>query len=208
MTPADVETLFTRADGLYAFARWQRPIAPIVFGVQDETLAVVKGALEALAVLSGHKLAETDPEQGANLMVFFFRDWAELLEVPDLGEMIPDLEPLVARLQAAGANQYRAFRFEKNGAIRAAFVFLRMDKALAAMAAEDLALAQMAQVMLLWGPGAFADRAPLARTPGGATVLHPQVAAVIRAAYDPLMPEAASDPSHALRLFARLEGAQ
>ena len=99
-TPEEIERLFTRADGSYAFARWGRPISPIVFGVQDETLKVVKGALEAVATLAGHQMAETDPELGANLMVFFFRDWDELLDVPDLGRLIPDLAPLVARLKA------------------------------------------------------------------------------------------------------------
>ena len=112
MLPADVEALFTRQDGSYLCARWGRPLVPIVFGVEDETLSVIKGAFEAVCSLAGAKMAETDPELGANVMVFFFRDWAELLEVPDLGRLIEDLEPLVAKLQAADANQYRAFRFD------------------------------------------------------------------------------------------------
>ena len=33
MGPAEVEALFTRADGAYLFARWGRPIVPVVFGV-------------------------------------------------------------------------------------------------------------------------------------------------------------------------------
>ena len=207
MTPQDIEALFTRSDGSYGFARWERPIAPIVFGVEDDTLAVVKGAVEAMAVLSGHKLTETDPELGSNLMVFFFREWDELLDVPDLDQLIPDLAPLVARLNAAGANQYRAFRFEKNGAIKAAFVFLRMDKALSQMPAETLALGQIAQCMVLWSDMAFRDRSPLAVAGDGTTILHPEVAGVIRAAYDPVLPVAAQDASHALRLFARMQAA-
>ena len=46
------------------------------------------------------------------------------------------IEFLCDRLAAAGANQYRAFRFDEAGAIRAAFVFIRMDEALADMPAE------------------------------------------------------------------------
>jgi hypothetical protein len=42
----------------------------------------------------------------------------------------------------------------------------------------------------------------------GQTVLRPEVAAVIRAAYDPVMPAVASDPSHALRLAARIGSVQ
>lgn len=205
MTPDEIAALFTRADGSYLCARWGRPIVPIVFGVADETLPVVKGAIEAVVALAGHRMAETDPELGANLMVFFFRDWTELLEVPDLDRLIPDLRALVERLQAEDATQYRAFRFDADGAIRAGFVFLRMAGALAAQPAEELALSQAAQVILLWSEGAFATRSPLARVgEGGAVILRPEIAGVIRAVYDPVMPAVARDPSHALRLAARL----
>ena len=204
MTPQDIEQLFARDAGSYRFARWGRPIAPIVFGVEDQTLEVVKGALEAVVGMAGHKLAETDPELGANLMFFFFRDWAELLEVPDLDRLIPELGPLVKRLTAADANQYRAFRFDNAGAIKAAFVFLRMDAEITDIPAEDLALAQVAQIMLLWSDRGFSDRSPLAKTREGTIILHPEIATVIRAAYDPTMPDSSDDKSHALRLFARL----
>ncbi|ACM01749.1 hypothetical protein [Cereibacter sphaeroides] len=202
MTPSDVEALFTDAEGRYRFARWGRPLVPVVFGVEEATLATVKGAVEAVVALAGHRMAETDPELGVNLMIFFFRDWEELPEVPNLDRMIPDLGPLCARLAAAGANQYRHFRFDAEGAIRACFVFLRMDAHLSAMPAEALALTQAVQSMLLWSERAFAESSPLARA-GETLILRPEIASVIRAAYDPVLPAAASDPSHALRLAAR-----
>ncbi|SHI89195.1 hypothetical protein SAMN04488012_103228 [Palleronia salina] len=208
MTPDEITELFTRSDGSYAFARWGRPIAPVVFGVEDATLGVVKGALEAVCQMAGHTMAETDPELGVNFMVFFFRDWDELRHVPDLDRLIPDLVPLVERLETADANQYRIFRFDESGAIRACFVFLRMDDHLSAVPADTLALSQVVQSMLLWSDTAFTDRSPLAVTPGGATVLRPEIGALIRAAYDPVMPACADDPSHALRLAARVGQAQ
>ncbi|MFM7654886.1 MAG: hypothetical protein ACKO56_05790 [Paracoccaceae bacterium] len=203
MTPDQVQALFARKDGSYLFARWGRPIVPVVFGVDDATLSVVKGAIEAVVTLAGHKMAETDPELGANLMVFFFRDWAELPAVPNLDRLIPDLAPLCDRLAAAGANQYRAFRFDAEGAIKAAFVFLRMDEALSAMPAETLALNEAAQVILLWGEGAFADVSPLGQA-GDTVILRPEIAGVIRAGYDRVMPAVARDASHAYRLAARV----
>ncbi len=203
MGPAEIEALFTRGDGQYLFARWGRPVVPVVFGVDDASLAVFKGAFEAVVALAGHRMAETDPELGANLMVFCFRDWAELLEVKDLGRLVPELPALVARLEAAGANQYRIFRFDAVGTIKAAFVFLRMDAALAAMEAETLALAQAVQVILLWSDRAFDGTSPLARA-GERVILRPEIGAVIRAGYDPVMPGVARDPSHALRLAARV----
>jgi hypothetical protein len=70
--------------------------------------------------------------------------------------------------------------------------------------AEVLALSQAVQAILLWSDRAFMDRSALARTEGGATILRPEVAGVIRAAYDPVMPVTARDRAHALRLEARL----
>jgi len=207
LTPKDIEALFTRADGTYAFARWGRPIAPVVFGVADETLAVIKGALEAVVALAGHQMAETDPELGANMMVFFCRDWDELPQVPNLDRLVPDLGPLVARLKAADANQYRIFRFDAAGGIKAGFVFLRMDDHLQAVSADILALSQMVQTILLWSDMAFRDRSPLAVVEGQ-TILRPEIAGLIRAAYDPVLPVFSTDPAHGLRLFARLQRAQ
>lgn len=205
-TPEEIEALFTRADGRYVFARWGRPIAPVVFGVEESTLQTVKGAIEAVVTLAGHHMAETDPELGANLMFFFFSEWKELLEVPNLEQLIPDLNGVVARLIAADATQYRAFRFDEEDAIQAAFVFVRVAGEAAQQSADTLALGEAVQVILLWGEAAFANRSPLALVPGdNSAVLRPEIAGVIAAAYDRMMPTAARDKSHALRLFARLQ---
>ncbi len=202
-----IANLFTRSDGSYFCARWGRPIAPVVFGVDDANLAVFKGAVEAVVTLAGHQMAETDPELGANLMVFFCQDWDELIAVPHLDSLLPDLGALVERLQAADANQYRIFRFDEADAIKAAFVFLRYDEHLAAIGADTLALGQAVHTILLWSDRAFDETSPLAVIDGN-TVLRPDIAEVIRVAYDPVLPAAARDASHALRLSARMEPAQ
>lgn len=202
--PSDaIAALFTRADGQYLCARWGRPMVPVAFGVAGPSLPVFKGAFEAVAALAGHGTAETDPELGANLMLFAVREWAELAEVPDLDRLIPDLHPLLARLEAAEANQYRIFRFDPDGGIRAAFVLLRMDAHLGAVPAEVLALAQAVQTAVLWSDTAFAGASPLVEAQGR-VILRPDIAGVIRAVYDPVMPVCATDPAHALRLAARI----
>ena len=204
-TPDDIARLFAR-DGGYGFARWGGPIVPVVFGVEPGSLGVIKGAIEAVVALAGHRMADADVELGANLMVFFCRDWAELTAVPNLDRLVEGLPDIVARLQARDANQYRMFRFGPTGGIRAAFVFLRMDAALAGVPAEVLALDQAVRVILLWGEAALAQGVLMQGE--GQAVLRPDLAAVIRAAYDPVLPEATRDPAHALRLFARaLRGA-
>jgi hypothetical protein len=199
----EVAAKFTRGDGSYLCARWGRPIVPVVFGVDEATLGVFKGAIEAVVVLAGHKMAETDWELGANLMVFFCRDWAELTEVPHLDQMVPDLGPLVGRLQAADANQYRIFRFDEAGAIKACFVFLRMDANLEAVSADTLALSQAVQTIVLWSDRAFMDVSALALVKGVA-VIRPEVAGIVRAVYDPVLAAVSRDASHAMRLAARV----
>ena len=199
MSPEAITAAFSQG-AEFRFARWGRPIVPVVFGVDDATLSVVKGAIEAVVTLARHKMAETDPELGANLMVFFFRDWEELPDVPNLDRLIPDLGPRCARLAAQEAHHYRLFRFDDQGAIRACFTFLRMNSPLAELPAEDLALSEAARMILLWGEGAPAF---LARD-GGKTLLSPEISALIRAAYDPVLPAATRDPVQAYRLGARI----
>ena len=70
LSQEDIEKYFTRKDGTYLCARWGRPIAPVIFGVDEASLEVFKAALEAVVVLADHKMAETDPELGSNLMIF------------------------------------------------------------------------------------------------------------------------------------------
>jgi len=206
-SPEAVTKLFTRSDGSYLFARWGRPIAPVAFGIEDSTVSILKGAIEAVCQLAGHEVAETDPELGSNFMVFFLREWHELVDTPNLDRMIPELGPLVERLTAADANQYRLFRFEPDGGIKACFVFVRMDDAMAELPAETICLGQVVHSILLWSDEAFQGTSPLAVTGNDIAILKPDVAAVVRAAYDRVMPVAANDASHALRLAARIGAA-
>lgn len=203
--PEQIERLFTRKDGTFHFARWGRPIVPVIFGPQDESIPPLKAAIEAVVAMAGHQLAETDPELGTNMMVFFLQDWEELADLRDLDHLIPNLGALVPRLINAKARQYRIFRFDEAGAIRAAFVFLRLTGPMAHRPADEIGLELALKTMLDWGPHAFASHAPLVRGSDGVGRLHPDFAAVARAAYDPVLPPFANNTAHALRIFARLQ---
>ncbi len=194
MTPAEVESLFTHPEG-YRFARWGRPIVPVVFGVDDATLGIVKGAVEAVVAASGHKMAEHDPELGANLIVFFFRDWAELADVPNLDRMVPDVAQFAKRQAKVSSNVARFFRFDDQGAIKFSVLFLRIDDSLTDAPASVLMLDQAARTMATFNPEA------VMMSEGG---VKGEIGALLRAAYDPVMPATATDKSHALRLAARL----
>jgi hypothetical protein len=200
-----IETYFTRSDGKYIFARWGRPIAPVVFGVQDETLETLKSVIQSIVVLANHELVETDPELGSNAMFFFFLSWDELLEVKDLDRIIPDLGNLVERLKSIQANQYRFFRFDAAGGIKAVFTFICMDHNLASVSAEVLCLSQVVQMFLLWSDDAFKEKSPTLITNNGAVILNPIIGDIVRAVYEPTMPIVSTDKSHALRAQARID---
>ena len=201
----DIKEYFTRQDGQFAFARWGRPIAPVAFGIEDQSLSVLKSAIEAVARLAGHEMSETDPELGSNMMFFFFQDWKELRDIPNLERLVPDLDPLTRKLEAQKANQYRLFRFDEKGGIKACFVFLRMDEHLSAVSAKTLCLSQVLQSILLWSDQAFQSQSPLAVVEGGHTILRPEIAELIRASYTVTLPAHSDNPSFALRLFARIQ---
>lgn len=190
MTSEQIAAFFTKPDGTFLCARWGRPVAPVIFGMADESLGIFRGAIRAGFAHAGHPLTDTDPDVGANLMLFFVRDWPDLADIPDLDRLtgMPDLGNRLAR---AGADQYRMFRFDGNGGIRACLGFLRMEGALADSHPAELAEALFMRCALTFA-GDIVPSAPMA--------------ALIRAAYDPVLPVAASDPAHALRLAARMGG--
>ncbi len=189
MTADQIAAAFTRADGTFLCARWGRPVAPVIFGLADESLGIFRGAIRAGFAHARHPLTDADPEMGANLMLFFVRDWPDLADVPDL-DRLTDAPGLPDRLARADADQYRMFRFDADGGIRACLGFLRMGGRLA-----DSHPAHLAEALFMRCALTFArDIAP-----------SPAVAALIRAAYDPVLPVAAMDPAHALRLAARMD---
>lgn len=201
-----VEELFTAKEGGYRFSRWGRPIAPVVFGVDDETLTHLKDAMASVVGIANMELAETDPELGANLMIFFCQDWDELDMVPNLDQLLPDYNILKTSLKRTGATQYRTFSFDEQGAIKVCIVLLRFDEHMAETPIQTLGTGQMTQCILLWGDDAFDDDSPIAIVPqNGICIVKPNYAALIRAAYDPVLPPSATDPSHAMRLTARAE---
>ncbi|MTH36448.1 hypothetical protein GL279_17810 [Paracoccus limosus] len=185
--PEQIAALFTR-DGQYLCARWGRPVAPVIFGLADETLDVFRSVTRAALAHAGIPLAETDPEMGANLLSFFVRNWAELEGIPDLARLTGQ-DDLPARLQAQAADQYRIFRFDADGGIRACITLVNMGGRLA-----DAHPAELAEALVMRSLLTFAQEVPPS----------PSLAVLIRAAYDPAMPLVARDPSHALRLAARM----
>lgn len=187
LTPQAITELFTR-EGQYLCARWGRPVAPVIFGLADESLPIFRAALQAVMQDIRQPMTDTDPEMGANLMFFFVRDWADLAHVPDL-EKLTGQPDLVARLEAAGADQYRIFRFDQDGGIRACLTFLNMSGAL-----QDAHPGVLAETLAVRSVLTFAQD----------VLPSPELARLLRAAYDPVMPACARDAAHALRLSARV----
>ena len=53
-----VARLFEGADGACRFARWGRPLVPVLFGVEAETLGIFTAAFGAVVALTRHGSAE------------------------------------------------------------------------------------------------------------------------------------------------------
>lgn len=202
--PAWVEAHFTRRDGSFRFARWSRPLAPVIVGTDDDGCRIFEAGIEAVARIAGLTVTDLDPDLGANFLVFLVNDWAELTEAPNLIRLIPNLGDLIETLTAHDANQYRVFNFDEAGGIRLCVTLLRYDEEMQRVSAQTMAVGQAVQGMLLWSDKAFTDDGPLALTDDGLCVVKPMHADLLRAAYDPVLPDATDDPVFALRLAARL----
>ena len=188
MTPEQITALFTREDGTFLCSRWGRPVAPVIFGLADESLDIFRGAIRAGYAHARHPVVDTDPEMGSNLMLFFMRNWSEMGDIPDLDQLTGQ-PGLPARLQGGNADHYRLFRFDPDGGIRACMIFLSLSGPLA-----DAHPAALAEALMMRSALSFASEV----TPS------PELAALIRAAYDPVLPVATDQPAHAMRLAARL----
>ena len=199
-----VEAQFTRRDGSFRFARWGRPLAPVIVGTNDEGCKIFEDGISAVARMAGLEVAELDPDLGANFLVFLVNEWAELTEAPNLVRLIPNLNELISSLSDHAANQYRVFNFTEDGAIRLCITMLRYEEELQRVSAQTLALGQAFQGILMWSDSAFTGESPLAITDDGLCVIKPIYADLLRAAYNPVLPDAGNDASIALRLAARL----
>ena len=199
-----VQSLFLR-NGKYHFARWAKPLSPVIFGVDDSSLIAIKAAFSDVLSLTPLKLSEFDPELGANLLMFFCSKWPELSIIPNLNKLIPNLVELLETLDNNQANQYRTFSFSPDGAINFVVVLLKYDLELSSVSVQTLAVSQMIQSVLLWSPDAFKEDSPIAVVKQtNRCVVKPFYAALLKAAYDPVLPNYSVDEIHAMRLEARV----
>lgn len=200
----EIESLFMESDGTYHFARWSRPIVPIVFGVDDETLIHLKSSIVTTVGITGNKIEETDPELGANFMWFFCQDWSEILSVPDLKELIPNIKNIIEKLQSSPTKSYRIFSFDPEGGIKMCIQLIKVSDETAEMSIQTLATGETFQCLALFSAKAFDNESPIAQiSQNNLCIPKPKYAALVRAAYDPILPIVSKDKSHALRLLAR-----
>lgn len=205
-----VTALFSRSEAAIAetggapfrFARWTRPIAPAVFGLSEESAAVMMAGFRDAAELAGVEVAESDAEYGANILLYVVDDWASLRSAPQLADLVPDLEGLTRVLSAAAANQYRIYTFTPEGGLRVCVTLLRYDEALAQLSAPSLALGQAVQTLLMWSDEAFAGESPVTVRRGGRALVKSRFARLLKAAYAAEIPAYSEDLALAETLAA------
>ncbi len=190
--------------GQFLFARWAKPIAPAIFGVDEESAATMRQGFERAAKTAGLELADEDPEIGANVLVFFCERWPDLAKVPHLDRLIPDLSKLLTLLAVTDANQYRVFQFSETEGVKLAVVMLRVDADLASLPPPALALGQATQTLLVWSDAAFEDDSPVTVGRHGRGLLKRWHQRLIEAAYGADVPVFSRDPALAETLAARM----
>ncbi len=202
---AKVEHLFSHKAG-YRFARWARPIVPVVFGVNDDTLAVMKTAIAQTVAVTGGKIEEMDPELGTNFMWFFCKEWSEIGGIPDLDKLVPNIGDMTAELEKRNLNSHRIFAFDEEGAIKLCVVMVRIKNEMADIPVHVLTTGETFFALALWGPEAFRDTNPIGMIEEtGAVMVRPEYASVLRATYDLALPNVADDVSHAMRVAPRAQ---
>ena len=204
MSYEKIVNFFSNEQG-YRFSRWNKPIAPVVFGVDDNTLEAIKMGFTEVISLTSLSMSDVDVDLGANFMVFFCADWLELKSVPDLNKLVPKLADLLVILDKKNAHQYRVFSFDKNGAITLCILILKYDRELASVSVQTLSMSQMLKSILLWSPNAFVSESPLeVEEKNNFCRVKLFYKALLRASYDINLPDYSRDESHALRLDARV----
>jgi len=206
LTEDEIKDLFTQADGSYQFARWGRPIAPVVFGVNDDILVGLKAAIGATLGITGQNMAELDPELGTNFMWIFCREWDEVLDLPDIEKLIPGIHDKIKEIKKTNSSSYRYLTFDKDGAIMFAVVLIRPVGDYAKQPVSVIGAAETLLTVATFGTKAFKKESPIAMIKeNNMVVVKPKYAAVIRAAYDETMPARSNDEAHALRVKARAD---
>jgi hypothetical protein len=202
MRPEDIARRFTLPDGSFRFARWARPVAPMVYGADAASMPVLKAGVRLIADLAGMGFADSDPETGFNHHLILVAAWDELAEAPEFERLVPGAAALAQRLQSEDTLVVRHFRAAPGGGIAGCLTLMRVAGALAELPADLLALGHAVETALAWAPGALADG--ITRRGASGAELRPELIALLRAAYDPRLPDASADASLALRLAARV----
>lgn len=203
-SPEAIEKMFTH-DGVYKFARWSRPQAPAIFGVDDATLGQMKETIIKTVGFTGQEIADVDPDIGMNFMWFFCQSWDELKDAPGLAKLMPDLNERVDRLNAENAFTHRIYGFEEDGSIRMCASFFRMTGEMLDVPLNVLTMTETIRSLLLWSDNALDEHQSVFMIDeSGSCHGHPVFTALLHAAYEPVMPATADDASHALRLHARI----
>ena len=204
MSHDKIVSLFSQEKG-YHFSRWNKPIAPVVFGIDNSSLASVKSAFLEVISITPLPISDFDSDLGANFFVFFCSEWCELREIPNLNRLIPNLAQVLATLDKNNSNQYRTFFFKENGAINLCILIMKYDLELASVSVQTLAMGQMLKSILLWSPKAFATESPIAIiNKNNSCIVKPFYEALLKACYDATLPDFSMDKTHALRVQARV----
>lgn len=188
----------------FRFARWGRPLAPVVLGLDEESAEAARAAVVEAAEAAGVGAVDEDPDLEANFLICVCEKWSQLKSISGLDRLIPDLERLLTLLSAVGANQYRIFRVAPEEGISFAVTLVRFDESVAGLSAQAIGATQAAHGLLMWSDEAFAEDAPVAINRSGRGVIKTFHAKLLKAAYGEDAPSTSEDPNLADQLAAAM----
>jgi hypothetical protein len=193
VTPDEIAAYFTKPNGEFLFRRWASPIVPHAFGPTAPESEVLYQAFDTISALSGHPVVRAPDGVGMNLTFFFINEASDMMKLPGAEGFLGMLAMLVKQLMSGKSALRRNFTTDdKTGAISQMTMIARTSGWLRHHPPESLALRLAVLTHLTWALRRDQKAPPLlvADAPGG---VHPNVAAILRVAYDPSLPDASTD---------------
>ena len=201
MTPDQIAAYFTKPNGDFLFRRWGTPIVPHVFGPTAPESDQIYRAFETISSVSGHPFVRSPDGAGMNLTFFFVNEASDMMRLPGSEGFLGMLAMLVKHLTAGKAALRRNFTTDSaTGAINQMTMIARTKSWLRHDPPNVLAL----RLTLLTHLTLAMTRGPEAPLldPGAPGGLHRNLAAILRVAYDPSLPDASTDPAICTQIAA------
>lgn len=186
----------------FRVARWTRPIRLGVYGAEPASAEAISAAVAEACAVAGASIVDPEASDAGgadapNFVIYLCDAWTELADAPGLHALEPNLEAVLAGLEASDANQHRFFRVSPREGIVFAVTLLRLDQRLSAISGQAAALGQAARALALWSDNALDVETPIALRRSGRAAFKGWFARLLGALYAEGAPAYSEDAAYA-----------